>query len=146
MNPFQQTKALVQKVFGTRFSRELKRIQPLVREVHEHERRLKALSDAQIQEQTAKFRGILTARHGPLQAEVDRLKKAKHDCPDVEEGLALDRDLAKAEERYKAALGDALMAILPEAFATIREACRRLQGSVVDVTGHELTWDMVPYD
>ncbi|HEX4562509.1 MAG TPA: DEAD/DEAH box helicase, partial [Gemmatimonadales bacterium] len=146
MNPFQQTKALVQKVFGTRFSRELKRIQPLVNEVHEHERRLKALPDAEVQGQTAKFRGVLAERVGVLQAEVDRLKKAKHDCPDVEERLALDRDLAKAEERYKAALADALMALLPEAFATIREACRRLQGSAVEVTGHELTWDMVPYD
>jgi len=146
MNSFQQAKALVQKVFGTRFSRELKRMQPLVNQVHEHERRLKALSDAEIQGQTAKFRGVLAERVGALQAEVDRLKKAKHDCPDVEERLALDRDLAKAEERYTAALGDALMALLPEAFATIREACRRLQGSAVEVTAHELTWDMVPYD
>src|SRR6185437_16098984 len=146
MNPYQQTKALVQKVFGTRFSRELKRIQPLVNQVHEHERRLKSLSDAEIQGQTAKFRGILAEQVGPLQAEVDRLKKAKHDCPDVEERLALDRDLAKAEERFKAALADSLMGLLPEAFATVREACRRLQGASVDVTGHQLIWDMVPYD
>ncbi|HKR55946.1 MAG TPA: preprotein translocase subunit SecA, partial [Gemmatimonadales bacterium] len=146
MNPYQQTKALVQKVFGTRFSRELKRIQPLVNQVHEHERRLKSLSDAEIQGQTAKFRGVLAEQVGPLQAEVDRLKKAKHDCPEVEERLALDRDLAKAEERFKAALAEALMGLLPEAFATVREACRRLQGASVDVTGHQLTWDMVPYD
>ncbi|HYK09482.1 MAG TPA: DEAD/DEAH box helicase, partial [Gemmatimonadales bacterium] len=146
MNPYQQTKALVQKVFGTRFSRELKRIQPLVNQIHEHERRLKALSDVEIQGQTARFRGILAEQVGPLHAEADRLKKAKHDCPDVEERLALDRDLAKAEERLKAALADALMGLLPEAFATIREACRRLQGTPVDVTGHQLTWDMVPYD
>src|SRR5690242_7541626 len=121
-------------------------MQPLVNQVHEHEHRLKALPDAEIQAQTAKFRGLLAERVGALQAEVDRLKKAKHDCPDVEERLALDRDLAKAEERYKAALADALMALLPEAFATIREACRRLQGTAVEVTAHELTWDMVPYD
>ena len=36
--------------------------------------------------------------------------------------------------------------LLPEAFATVREACRRLIGTSVMVTGHELTWDMVPYD
>ena len=101
MNPYQQTKALVQKVFGTRFSRELKRIQPLVNQVHEHERRLQTLSDAEIQGQTAKFRGILAEQVGPLQAEVDRLKKAKHDCPDVEERLALDRDLAKAVKELR---------------------------------------------
>ena len=146
MNPYQQTKALVQKVFGTRFSRELKRIQPLVNQVHEHERRLKALSDAEIQGQTAKFRGMLAEQLGSLQTEVDGLKKAKHDCPDVEERLALDKDLARAEGRLKVALGEALLGLLPEAFATIREACRRLQGTPVEVTAHQLTWDMVPYD
>ena len=36
--------------------------------------------------------------------------------------------------------------LLPEAFATVREACRRLLGTKVVVTSHELTWDMVPYD
>ena len=146
MNAIQQTKALVQKVFGTRFTRELKRIQPLVNQVHEHERRLKALPDAEIQGQTAKFRGVLKERVGELEAEVERLKKAKHDCPDVEERLALDRDLARAEDHLKEALGRTLDDLLPEAFATIREACRRLQGTPVDVTGHQLTWDMVPYD
>src|SRR5207253_456449 len=30
--------------------------------------------------------------------------------------------------------------------ATVREACRRLVGSEVVVTGHALKWDMVPYD
>ena len=28
----------------------------------------------------------------------------------------------------------------------VREACRRLVGSTVQVTGRDLTWDMVPYD
>src|SRR3989454_11935201 len=36
--------------------------------------------------------------------------------------------------------------LLPEAFAAVREACRRLLGTKVVVTAHELTWDMVPYD
>jgi len=139
-------KGLVTKVVGTRFTRELKRIQPLVNRVHEHERRLQELPDAGVQAQTAKFRAILAERTGAVQAEVDRLKQAKHDCPDVEERLALDRELAKAEERLKEALGQALDDLLPEAFATVREACRRLQGTPVEVTGHTLTWDMVPYD
>ena len=28
----------------------------------------------------------------------------------------------------------------------MREACRRLMGTTVTVTGHDLVWDMVPYD
>ena len=139
-------KTLVTKILGTRFDRELKRLQPIVDAVHTHEEGFKGLPDAAIQAQTAKFRGILAERTGALQAEVERLRQAKHDCPDVEQRLALDVELVKAEDAFKDALAETLDDLLPEAFATVREACRRLTGTPVDVTAHTLTWDMVPYD
>jgi preprotein translocase subunit SecA len=40
----------------------------------------------------------------------------------------------------------ALDAILPEAFATVKSAARRLSGRKVIVCDHELTWDMVHFD
>ena len=39
-----------------------------------------------------------------------------------------------------------LTAILPEAFAVVKNACRRLYGSHVEVRGHQLLWEMIPYD
>ena len=39
-----------------------------------------------------------------------------------------------------------LDAILPEAFAAVREGARRLCGSKALVRGHELPWNMVPFD
>ncbi len=36
--------------------------------------------------------------------------------------------------------------ILCEAFAVVKNACRRLAGTTEDVCGHTLTWAMVPYD
>src|SRR5262245_6108798 len=139
-------KQLVTKVVGTRFERELKRMQPIVDAIHCHEARLRELPEAELRAQTAKFRGILADRTRTLEAEVARLKQAKHDCPDAEQRLALDRELAEAERRLAKAVQAALDELLPEAFATVREACRRLQGTPVVVTGHTLTWDMVPYD
>jgi len=139
-------KRLVTKLFGTRFERELKRLQPLVDAIHAHEQRLRGLTDAEVQAQTAKFRAIIAERTGALAAEVERLKRAKHDCPDAEERLRLDRELAEAERRWQRELRAVLDELLPEAFATVREACRRLVGTEVVVTGHALIWDMVPYD
>ncbi len=134
------------RIFGTRFQRELKRIRPIVDVIHEHEARLASLSDAEIQGQTARFRGMLAQRIGTVAAEVQRLKQEKHDCPDAEQRLALDRQLAEAEKALARETQAALVDLLPEAFATVREACRRLKGSEVIVTGHAQTWDMVPYD
>ncbi len=39
-----------------------------------------------------------------------------------------------------------LDAILPEAFAVVREGCKRLCGTNAIVRGHELPWNMVPFD
>lgn len=42
--------------------------------------------------------------------------------------------------------GESRDQVLVEAYATLREACRRLKGSRFTVMGHQLTWDMVPFD
>jgi preprotein translocase subunit SecA len=139
-------KQLVTKVLGTRFEREMRRIRPIVDEIHRHEARLKDIGDNELQGQTAKFRAIIAERTGALEAEVARLKQAKHDCPDAEQRLALDQELAQAEQNLAQAVKATLDELLPEAFATVREASRRLLGSDVVVTGHTMKWDMVPYD
>jgi preprotein translocase subunit SecA len=43
-------------------------------------------------------------------------------------------------------IAETLDEILPEAFATVREAARRLIGTNVRVTNHDLEWNMIPYD
>jgi preprotein translocase subunit SecA len=134
------------KIFGTRFDRDLKRIQPTVDAIHEHEKRLKDLSESELQGQTAKFRAAIGERTGQLHAEVERLKQAKHDCPDPEERANLSEQLRRAEQAHVSELQATLDDLLPEAFATVREAARRLMGSDVVVTGHTLKWEMVPYD
>ncbi len=54
---------------------------------------------------------------------------------------------AKTDEfRERIAKGEALDAVLPEAFAAVKNAARRLCGRQVIVCDHELTWDMVHFD
>jgi len=48
--------------------------------------------------------------------------------------------------KERVAKGEPLDDILCEAFATVKNACRRLCGTSREVCGHELTWDMVPFD
>ncbi len=139
-------KRLVTAVIGTRFTREMKGIQPIVDAIHDHEERLASLTDDQVREQTAKFRGELASRLGSLEQSLADTRAAKHACADPDERDALDRKVSQFERELKEATDAALDDLLPEAFATVREACRRLVGSKVLVTGHEMTWEMVPYD
>ncbi len=48
--------------------------------------------------------------------------------------------------RERLAKGETLDDLLPEAYATVKNACRRLVGTTCEVCGHELTWNMIPFD
>ncbi|NGX45213.1 MAG: Protein translocase subunit SecA [Chlamydiae bacterium] len=48
------------------------------------------------------------------------------------------------QERYQN--GETLDELLPEAYAVVKNGCRRLCGSDVHVSGYDQKWDMVPYD
>ena len=59
-----------------------------------------------------------------------------------------DEQLRAKTDEFRARLkaGETLDQILPEAFATVKNAARRLVGRKILVCDHELTWDMVHFD
>jgi preprotein translocase subunit SecA len=59
-------KTMVEKVFGTRQAREVKRLMPVVLQIHEHEKRLSELSEAELKGQTASFRARIAEKTGAL--------------------------------------------------------------------------------
>ena len=68
----------------------------------------------------------------------------------IEEGyqsLTDDQLRAKTDEfKQRYAGGESLDSILPEAFAAVKNAARRLCGKSVTVCGHDIPWNMVHYD
>jgi preprotein translocase subunit SecA len=59
-----------------------------------------------------------------------------------------DEDLIKKTEEFERRIrdGEDPFEILPEAFALVKEATRRLCGKKWEVTGHMWEWDMIPFD
>ncbi|MBP7550497.1 MAG: preprotein translocase subunit SecA [Gemmatimonadaceae bacterium] len=145
-------KKLIGAVFGTRHEREQRRVQPIVDDINGHYARLRDLSDADLQGQTARFRATIEERTAVLRARIEELKAQKHAATEPSARDALDAELAGpdgqggVEAEYRALVGEVLDELLPEAFATVREAARRLVGTPVSVIGREMTWDMVHYD
>ncbi len=139
-------KQFVKRLLGTQYDREMKKIRPIVEAIKEEEARLATLPDEDIQAQTGRFRERLAERLGAAQAELEEVRSAKLHCEDPHERDRLETRFHELEANYKKALATELDALLPEAFATVREATRRLKGTTVVVTGRDLTWDMVHYD
>ncbi|GAB4192254.1 MAG: preprotein translocase subunit SecA [Simkaniaceae bacterium] len=59
-----------------------------------------------------------------------------------------DEELRKktAELRKRLAEGESVDAVLPQAYAVVKNTCRRLLGTEIHVSGYNQKWDMVPYD
>jgi preprotein translocase subunit SecA len=139
-------KRMMTAVFGTRFEREFKRLQPIVDQIKVHEERLGSFSETELKAQTQRFKDRIAEQTGAIKDELETVRAAKHACADPVERERLESRFHELEQQWKKQLAASLDELLPEAYATVREACRRLVGTKVSVTGHELAWDMVPYD
>jgi preprotein translocase subunit SecA len=139
-------KGLVQSLFGNQNERELDALQPTVDDINAEAERLASLSEEELRGQTDKFRAILSERTAELEAELEGLREQKRKSESAAEREALSEDIGAAGEALKEAIEETLNEILVEAFATVKEAARRLVGTEFTVTGQHMTWDMVPYD
>ena len=82
------------------------------------------------------YRKFLEASR-PVVARINELEKSYQSLTD-------DQLRAKTDEfRARVKQGETLDQILPEAFATVKNAARRMCGQAIMVNEHELTWDMV---
>ena len=139
-------KDLVSKVFGTRHEREAKKMRPLVAEINAIADDLQSLSEDDLKARTAKFRALLKERTEELEADLAELRQTKRQTEDAAERESLTQQIQATEDQLKSTIQDTLEELLPEAFATVKEACRRLVGTPITVTGQAMTWDMIPYD
>ena len=127
-------------IFGSKNDRELRRIQPLVKQINDAEAGLQSLSDEQLRAKTPEFKARLEAGrkergYYDLMAEARKLESE------------LRSDEAKAKQREAFELEQQLLEeILPEAFAVVKNACRRLVGQDIMVREHPTRWEMVPFD
>ena len=76
----------------------------------------------------------------PVVEKINRLEKEFQKISDDE----LKSKTPEMMERYQN--GESLEELLPEAFAVVKNAARRLCGRTIDVCGHPIDWEMVHYD
>ncbi len=139
-------KGIMKKIVGSRYAREVRRLAPLVDEINEKYAALEGLSDDEVRGKTQEFRDRIAEYTGEVMSEIETIRKRKHSATEPDERESLGLEIGKLEEEYRDRLAEVLEEILPEACAVVKEVCRRLMGREVQVSGHKLVWDMIPYD
>ncbi len=137
----------LEKVFGSKHDKDVKRMLPIVDEINEIYETLKSLSDEDLKAKTAEFRTILDERTSEFKQELGALRTRLRTEQLTGEEISDAYDQIKTlEDDEYATIQDTLDELLPQAFAVVKEVCRRLQGKQYKVVGRDALWDMVPYD
>ncbi len=83
----------------------------------------------------------------PLVAQINALEAELQKVPDEvlrQKTAAWKEEISKIQDNEE--LARRLNEVLPEAFAVVKNACRRLCGTEIVVRDHPLTWEMIPFD
>jgi len=122
--------SVLTKLFGTKSDREIKSLWPLVKEIKSIAESLKTKSDEELINQTNEIKSEIIAAREKVEQDLSNSKIDKDEKK---------KQIVKAEQKK-------LDEYLPEAFAMVKETCRRLIGKSWRVVGQEINWEMDPYD
>src|SRR5215207_5128147 len=115
---------LVKKIFGSSSDIFLKNARPTVEKINSLEPQIEKLSDDELKAQTPKFK----ERIRNALTEFDRSADGHEADAPVWRGHGVSPERKALLERRRVAEQNILNEILPEAFATVREASRRVTG------------------
>ncbi len=133
------------KLFGDKKARDVKLLEPIVIEINEHYEKLKDLSDDELKAKTTEFKTRILEATTETRAKISEIK-ARLQSDEELDAQAMYDELEELENQLNDEYEDVLDELLPEAFAVVKDTCRRLVGKTWDITGTKVNWDMVPYD
>ena len=166
-------KWILQKIVGSKNQREVRRIRPTVARINEIEEALQREPEEKLREMTRNWQAHLARYHVldvPAKPVIERMSadELKAVAEALEARLAPLRGefsslpaqvlpTAESIEAAKAAFHDAeaefpkarakyLEQILPEAYAVVKNAARRMCGTTISVNDHPILWEMIHFD
>lgn len=139
---------LITKVFGSKSEKDIKSIQPIVDKIKAYGPEMEKLSDQELKERTEGFRKKIQDATADVRAQIEETKKQLDNIEESNpsENRRLAELLDELEQQELDLIEDVLNDILPEAYAVLKDTCRRFVGKTWKVAGDEITWNMIPYD
>jgi len=137
---------ILRSLFGDKSSKEIKKYLPVVDEITDIYEGLKDYSEDQLKERIQQIKAEIKAKLQPLQEELAELEQRYRDEAEESERTRVDNDIDRTRKELKALTKSTLDDFLPEVYAIIKDTCRRLLGYKYQIRGHEVEWNMVPFD
>jgi len=115
----------IQKIFGTKYDRDVKQLTPYVELTHIEYAKLEHVSNDELRNKTLEFRARISAHLEGIDADIAQLKEDANTEPDFEQKEVIFDQIDEIVKERDKHLEDILLEILPEAFAVVKETARR---------------------
>jgi len=135
----------ITKVFGSKSTRDIKEIMPLVEKTKAEFAGLASLSNDQLRARTDEFKQRIKAYLADIDNEIAGLRKQVDDNPDMDpdEKEKIYKEIDRLGKDRDKKLEEILLELLPEAFAVVKETARRFfQNKTLEATATLLDRDL----
>jgi preprotein translocase subunit SecA len=137
------------KLFGSKSEKDIKKILPILEQIKAFEPEISEKTDDELKAYTARFKEMIREATTDIDREIQEIRDRIEDMEatiTIEERRQLSDQLDQLDQDWLDTVEDVLDEILPEAFAVLKETCKRHVGKKWKVAGNEIVWNMVPYD
>ena len=130
-------KSIISSIFGSKFSRDMKEIQPWVEKCKIAQESMKGLSNDELRERTIRLKAQIQDSVAEQQQQIQTLKDKIEETP-IEDREVIFNKIDKLEKEILERLDKALDAALPEAFGIMKDTARRFaENETIEVTATE---------
>ncbi|WP_034057511.1 preprotein translocase subunit SecA [Lacinutrix jangbogonensis] len=129
------------KVFvGDKSKQDVQSMSPLVDKIKTFEAAIGALSHDELRAKTDEFKAVIAETRKPFNARKDTLKEEADATEDIDRREDIYQEIDKIEDEAYEAVEETLNALLPEAFAVVKETAKRFTNNT------EITVTASPFD
>ncbi len=137
---------ILSKFFPSKHEKDVKAIAPIVDEINRYYEEYGKLTDDELRAKTQELKDRIKQEVKDIEDRIGELREKLKTDIEHEERLAAYDELDQLNKDYYDTISSMLDEILPEAFAVVKDTCRRLVGKEWEAAGTKIKWNMIPFD
>jgi preprotein translocase subunit SecA len=137
---------ILTKLFPTKHAKDVKAVQPIVESINSYYEEYNSLTDDELRAKTLELKGRIKTETEEIENKINELREKLKEDLEHKARIEIYDELDVLDKEYYETLSAVLDDILPEAFAVVKDTCRRLVGKEWEAAGMKIKWNMIPFD
>ena len=138
--------SFIKKLFPSKHEKDVNSALPIVDEINKFYDEFEGLSNEELIAKTTEFKERISSETEETRNSILEIQEKLKSDIEHKERMDLYDELDKLEKESYEITAAALNDILPEAFAVVKQTCKRLCGTEWTAAGNKIRWNMIPYD